>query len=151
VEPPAQLVELPPQLVDLLVSALRRWAPSSPTAASQLSTGTCQIATEQQRLVLTYDAFRTALGRPGAASLATFRIAQAKDGITLNGPIPGGNLQAVAYAQNGAEIKRGPLERAGPDYFFPIDVDLVTRLEVYDESCRPILLAVPDSTPGLIL
>src|SRR5438105_4179862 len=93
VELPPQLVELPPQLVDLLVSALRRWAPSSPTAASQLSTGTCQIATEQQRLVLTYDAFRTALGRPGAASLATFH----KDGdrITLAGPIPGGNLQAI--------------------------------------------------------
>jgi hypothetical protein len=69
-----------------------------------------ELSLEQRRAVLKYDAFRTALGRPGVASIVIGERSRNTIIIT-KGELPDTQLTLVAYAANGKELGRGPLTR----------------------------------------
>ena len=72
---------------------------------------TGQLSIEQRQAALSYDAFRTALGRPGAASIVMGERSGGTIIITA-GHLPDTSLTPVVYAANGREIGRGHVRRA---------------------------------------
>lgn len=103
----------------------------------------------QRRLALTYDAFRTLLGRQGSAAIITAtRGGPAKDAgdvLTLTGPIPSTKITVVAYGSDGAEIGRDPEHRRDGEVRHATipglkDDMTISRIEILDENQHPILL-----------
>jgi hypothetical protein len=116
--------------------------PSSPT----------DLTPPQQRMALTYNAFRTLLGRSGAAAIVRATRGgpdnNAGDVLTLEGPIPSTRVTVVAYGPDGAEIGRDPEHRRDGEVRHATipglkDEMTISRIEILDENHRPILLGPP--------
>jgi hypothetical protein len=102
---------------------------------------------EQQQAVLKYNAFRTALGRPGAASLVMG--VKRDDRITITAPnqLPDVPMTVVVYDVKGNEIGRGHLSRDKdePRHATIRGLDEaadVARFELWDQSGKPIRFGV---------
>jgi hypothetical protein len=113
--------------------------PPSPTA----------LTADQQRLALTYNAFRTLLGRTGAAAIISATRGgpddDAGDVLTLRGPIPPTSITVVAYGSDGKEIGRDPEHRRHGEIRYATipglkDEMTISRIEILDENRQPILL-----------
>lgn len=113
--------------------------PASPT----------DLTPPQQRLALTYNAFRTLLGRPGAAAIiGAARGGPANDAgdvLTLTGPIPSTRITVVAYGADGAEVGRDPEHQRDGEFRYATipglkDEMTISRIEILDENHQPILL-----------
>jgi hypothetical protein len=112
-----------------------------------------QLSLAQQQTVLTYEAFRTVVGRPGAASIVSAERSfnpksRTHNVIVVAGPLPDTPLTLVAYGTTSAEIGRGQVTKGGRGNREAIIPDLkdnepVARLEIHDQSDRPILLGPP--------
>jgi hypothetical protein len=109
----------------------------------------------QQQLILRYDAFRTALGRTGAAAIVFGVVSQLEDLIAIvQGSVPDVPLTLVAYGTTGAEIGRGQLSResAGEPRQAVIpnlrDKQLA-RFELWDQAGRPILFGLVQDSGGI--
>jgi hypothetical protein len=124
------------------------------------------LTREQEQLVLTYDAFRTALGRVGAASIVLYRVVNceergAEGGAELEesdrneaGTIyiqimqghvdEGSSIVVYAHGENGTWGKTGPypLKKINGLYTAVIESPphRIERLEVLDGSGRPVRL-----------
>jgi hypothetical protein len=117
--------------------------PASPT----------DLTLPQRRLALTYNAFRTLLGRQGTAAIISATRGgpdnDAGDVLTLRGPIPSTPITVVAYGPNGAEIGRDPEHKRDGELRYATipglkDEMTISRIEIFDENRQPILLG-----PGL--
>jgi hypothetical protein len=117
--------------------------PASPT----------DLTPPQRRLALTYNAFRTLLGRQGSAAIISAARGgpgnDAGDVLSLRGPIPSTRITVVAYGSDGAEIGRDPEHRRDGELRYATipglrDEMTISRIEILDEDCQPILLG-----PGL--
>jgi len=124
---------------------------------------------QQQQLLLTYDAFRTALGRAGAASIVQYRVVRNRgdsrgigpeperegefdDGgrITIEGPVDAGSsIMIYARGHNGAWGSTGPHHltevRLGiwTTDWIRLLPERIDRLEVLDRSRLPVRLGWP--------
>jgi len=95
----------------------------------------------QQEAVLRYDAFRTALGRPGAAAMVMGE--RSGNVITITaGQLPAATLQVVGFDAKGGEVGRGNLPPAGYGQrsasLSGSNPEHITRFEVWDLSGSPI-------------
>lgn len=107
----------------------------------------------QQRLALSYNAFRTLLGRAGAAAvIGAVRggpDGDAGDVLTLSGPIPSAPITVVVYGPDGAELGRATEHRSEGELRYATipglkDEMAISRIEILDANQHPILLG-----PGL--
>jgi len=148
-------------LTELNESNVRLQTQALATIADRLSTviqapppahhGRTELSSAQKRAVLTYDAFRTALGRPGAAVLVTgVRSAERPQTITITaGSLPDVLLTLVCYDPSGSELGRGPLPPATSKHeprqaqiATLEEKDVVARFEILDQAGDPIHLGL---------
>jgi hypothetical protein len=139
---------------------------SALAAAAPDPVGT-SLTTGQQRLALTYDALRTALGRPGAASIVQYRVisygagysgeflpGEARDGQAgieiRHGHVDADDWIVVYGPQDGrpdgvyGEIGRARYAPAGPTWIPRLHAHQpISRLEVHDRDGRPVRLGRP--------
>jgi hypothetical protein len=118
-----------------------------------------ELSLPQRELVLSYDAFRTALGRTGAASIVVGFLNGTVITITSERPLPGGRLTLVAFSK-GREIGQGDLSAGGEGGqrqatvedigHLPADQPVDRRFSIRDETGSPILLGLLEtSSPNL--
>ena len=108
-----------------------------------------QLTIEQQQLALSYEALRTTLGRPRAASIAPMTYEEKSRTITVAGTPPDGSpLTLVAIDKRGVELTHRQLD-AYNQVQLPGDIDVldVVRVEIR-QAGRPILLGLLERTPS---
>lgn len=146
------------RLVELAYRVMELKQPASVTVdtvvAAPQPPGT-YLDTQQQRLVLNYDALLTALGRLGAASIVLYRVVgprENKVGIRIESGHVDDGSQIVVY---GSSVGRGDghwgeLGRAifagynGTTWIQTLNPDAqIDRLEVLDRNGRPVRLGRP--------
>jgi hypothetical protein len=108
-----------------------------------------ELSTSQRQVVLRYDAFRTALGRTGAASVVVGAALLDENLIAIvEGAVPDIPLTLVAFGgRNGAEVGRGALSRDSDGC--PRQASIgnlrekhVTRFELWDHAGTPLLFGL---------
>jgi hypothetical protein len=107
----------------------------------------------QRRLALSYNAFRTLLGRARAAAVIDAARGgpanDAGDVLTLTGPIPSTPITVIVYGSDGAELGRATEHRREGELRYATipglkDEMAISRIEILDQNQHPILLG-----PGL--
>ena len=106
-----------------------------------------------RRLLLGYRGYRQLLGRPRADRVFVQAVRDLDDVITLQGPLPAGEVTVVAYDTNGNEV--GRIRTRAADGVCTARIPnlgsqlVVARVEVLDTTGNPILFGgpIPAQTP----
>ena len=129
-------------LITRLVEAVQVPATDAPPPANVLDAG-------QQSLVLKYDAFRTMLGRHGAASIALYRIVEGDNIVVEQGLAPRSTV--VVYGRLADRTDRPTVEIGRAVYHdgrasIPgLRASVIDRVEILDADHKPVLFGRPAS------
>jgi len=154
---PQRVVLMPSEelrsLVRSMIEGLQGGGPAGPPADGASRVGDT-LTVEQQQLTLTYDVFRTALGRRGAASIVLYRIDRDgtdTDRIVIEQGVASGSW-IVVYGRRSSqpddpvvEIGRARYEEREQGAVIPGlgACAHITRVEVLDRHGRPVRLGRP--------